>query len=203
MKGIYIFLANGFEDIEALAVCDVLRRGGAEVKLVSVNNPGEGKTVTSSHGVSVNADIAFQDLPENSSPFGESLLHTVPANTEDVMIFPGGMPGSRTLAACSPLIEIARRHYNEGGSLAAICAAPGLVLSQLDLPEGMEFTCFDGFQDALIAKGCRFTGRPAVRSGRIITGRSAGHAVSFGLEILKLVKGEKAAEEVAHALYLD
>ena len=66
MKGIYIFLANGFEDIEALAVCDVLRRGGAEVKLVSVNNPGEGKTVTSSHGVSVIADIAFQDLPENS-----------------------------------------------------------------------------------------------------------------------------------------
>ena len=169
MKGIYIFLANGFEDIEALAVCDVLRRGGAEVKLVSVNNPGEGKTVTSSHGVSVIADIAFQDLPENSSPFGESLLHTVPADTGDVMIFPGGMPGSKSLAACSRLIEIARRHYNEGGALAAICAAPGLVLSQLDLPEGMEFTCFDGFQDALIAKGCRFTGRPAVRSGRIVT----------------------------------
>ena len=203
MKGIYIFLANGFEDIEALAVCDVLRRGGAEVKLVSVNNPGEGKTVTSSHGVSVIADIAFQDLPENSSPFGESLLHTVPADTGDVMIFPGGMPGSKSLAACSRLIEIARRHYNEGGALAAICAAPGLVLSQLDLPEGMEFTCFDGFQDTLIAKGCRFSGRPAVRSGRIVTGRSAGHAVSFGLEILKLVKGEQAAADVAHALYLD
>ena len=203
MKGIYIFLANGFEDIEALAVCDVLRRGGAEVKLVSVNNPGEGKTVTSSHGVSVIADIAFQDLPENSSPFGESLLHTVPADTGDVMIFPGGMPGSKSLAACSRLIEIARRHYNEGGALAAICAAPGLVLSQLDLPEGMEFTCFDGFQDDLIAKGCRFTGRPAVRSGRIVTGRSAGHAVSFGLEILKLVKGEQAAADVAHSLYLD
>ena len=203
MKGIYIFLANGFEDIEALAVCDVLRRGGAEVKLVSVNNPGEGKTVTSSHGVSVIADIAFQDLPENSSPFGESLLHTVPADTGDVMIFPGGMPGSKSLAACSRLIEIARRHYNEGGALAAICAAPGLVLSQLDLPEGMEFTCFDGFQDTLIAKGCRFSGRPAVRSGRIVTGRSAGHAVSFGLEILKLVKGEQAAADVAHSLYLD
>ena len=201
MKGIYIFLANGFEDIEALAVCDVLRRGGAEVKLVSVNNPGEGKTVTSSHGVSVIADIAFQDLPENSSPFGESLLHTVPADTGDVMIFPGGMPGSKSLAACSRLIEIARMHYNEGGALAAICAAPGLVLSQLDLPEGMEFTCFDGFQDALIAKGGKFLDKPAVSCGRIVTGRSAGNAVAFGLAILEHIKGKEEMEKVKAAMY--
>lgn len=187
-----MFLADGFEEVEALAPYDVLVRGGVNVKTVCLN---EDNFVTSSHKTVLLAKYTFKEFLKKLEQEGTS--------REDVMIFPGGMPGSKTLAACSPLIEIARRHYNEGGSLAAICAAPGLVLSQLNLPEGMEFTCFDGFQDALIAKGCRFTGRPAVRSGRIITGRSAGHAVSFGLEILKLVKGEKAAEEVAHALYLD
>ena len=118
------------------------------------------------------------------------------------MIFPGGMPGSKTLAGCTRLIAATRRHYAEGGSLAAICAAPGLVLSQIDLPEGSKFTCFDGFQDPLIAKGCLFTGAPAEKSGRIITGRSAGHAVAFGLEILKVLKGEETVAKVSHSLYL-
>ena len=117
------------------------------------------------------------------------------------MIFPGGMPGTRNLASCEPLMEAMRRHYASGGSLAAICAAPGLVLSQLDSLKGIEFTCFDGFQDAPQAKGAVFTPKPAVRSGRIITGRSAGHAVSFGLEILGFLCPERV-EEVRKAMYL-
>jgi len=191
MKGVHIFLADGFEDVEALATNDVLRRGGVDTTLVSLTDD---PIVESSHGVWVTAE-AF--LPE---------LDTDHAGTtaEDVMIFPGGMPGSKNLAACSPLISLMREHYAAGGTVAAICAAPGLVLSQLEGAwNGAPFTCFDGFQDALIALGGAYTPAPAVRSGRIVTGRSAGHAVAFGLEILRGLKGDETVDRVRHALYLD
>ena len=186
MKGINIFLADGFEDIEALGTCDVLRRAGLHVNLVSITDE---PYVTSSHGVPICADCFLEDMEEDGT-----------SNT-DVMIFPGGMPGSKGLAACTPLIDAMKRHYASGGIVAAICAAPGLVLSKLDNLQGERFTCFDGFQDALLAKEAIFTPLPAVTSGRIITGRSAGHAVSFGLEILSAILPSKV-EEVKHALYL-
>ena len=190
MKGVYIFLADGFEDVEALATNDVLRRGGVDTTLVALTDD---PFVESSHGVTLGAD-AF--LPE---------IDTDHAGTTaaDVMIFPGGMPGSKNLAACTPLIELMRAHYAAGGTVAAICAAPGLVLSQLDGLEGVEFTCFEGFEDALLAKGAVYQPQPAVRCGRIVTGRSAGHAVSFGLEILRGIKGDETAAQVRHAMYLD
>ena len=190
MKGVYIFLADGFEDVEALATTDVLRRGGVDTTLVALTDD---PFVESSHGVTLGAD-AF--LPE---------IDTDHAGTTaaDVMIFPGGMPGSKNLATCTPLIELMRAHYAAGGTVAAICAAPGLVLSQLDGLEGVEFTCFEGFEDALLAKGAVYQPQPAVRCGRIVTGRSAGHAVSFGLEILRGIKGDETAARVRHAMYLD
>ena len=190
MKGVYIFLADGFEDVEALATNDVLRRGGVDTTLVALTDD---PFVESSHGVTLGAD-AF--LPE---------IDTDHAGTTaaDVMIFPGGMPGSKNLAACTPLIELMRAHYAAGGTVAAICAAPGLVLSQLDGLEGVEFTCFEGFEDALLAKGAVYQPQPALRSGRIVTGRSAGHAVSFGLEILRDINGDETAAQVRHAMYLD
>lgn len=188
MKGINIFLADGFEDIEALATGDVLRRGGMDVRLVSIYDE---LTVESSHGVSVIADFTLDEV--DLSPDG--------TDAADVMIFPGGMPGTRNLAACEPLMDAMRSHYAAGGTLAAICAAPGLVLSELDSLQGVEFTCFEGFEGAPIAKGGVFTPKAAVRSGRIITGRSAGHAVTFGLELLSALKPEKV-EDVKKALYL-
>ena len=191
MKGVYIFLADGFEDVEALATNDVLRRGGVDTTLVPLTDD---PIVESSHGVWVTAEAFLPEL---------DMDHTG-TTAEDVMIFPGGMPGSKTLASCSPLIELMREHYAAGGTVAAICAAPGLVLSQLEgVWEGTPFTCFEGFQDYLIAKGARFTPAPAVRSGRIVTGRSAGHAVAFGLELLRGLKGEAVAEKVRKAMYLD
>ncbi|MBO4466099.1 MAG: DJ-1/PfpI family protein [Bacteroidales bacterium] len=190
MKGINIFLADGFEDMEALAVNDVLRRGGLDVCLVSI---GEDPFVVSSHGVTVGPEAFLYDFDEDHTGTGP----------EDFMIFPGGMPGTKNLAASEALVRAMREHYAEGGSLAAICAAPGLVLSQLKDVQGLEFTCFDGFQDYLIEKGAKFVNKPAVKSGRIITGRSAGHAVAFALEILKAVNGEEAAEKVRYALMLD
>ena len=118
------------------------------------------------------------------------------------MIFPGGMPGSKSLASCKKLIQAMKAHYKAGGTLAAICAAPGLVLSQLDDVKGLEFTCFDGFEQPLVDKGAVFTPRPAVRSGRIITGRSAGHAVAFALKIVEAIVPDRL-EEVRHSLFLE
>lgn len=189
MSVVNIFLADGFEDIEALAVSDVLRRGGVETSLVSIS---DSLVVRSSHGVEVKADCLLSSLP---LPEGNC--------SGQVMVFPGGMPGAKNLASCGDLVERMRRHYAMGGILAAICASPGLVLSQLDSLEGVEFTCFEGFQDALVDKGARYEKKPAVVCGRIITGRSAGYAVPFGLAVLSAVGGEAAVEKVHYGMYLD
>lgn len=188
MKGINIFLADGFEDMEALATNDVLKRGGLDVNLVSIYDD---TPVSSSHGVIVDAAFAIDEVDLNASPDGP----------EDIMIFPGGMPGTKNLAACEPLMKAMKAHYAAGGTLAAICAAPGLVLGRLDSLEGVEFTCFEGFEELPQSKGGKFVPAPAVRSGRIITGRSAGHAVTFGLEILGYLHPERV-EDVKHSLYL-
>ena len=192
MKGVYIFLAEGFEDIEALATCDVLRRGGVRVELVSAT---EEPFVVSSHRVAVGVEHTFDYFVLNVDKAG--------TDEKDVMIFPGGMPGTRNLAGNDMLREMMQEHYDAGGTVAAICAAPGLVLGQLDGIAGKRVTCFDGFEGILQEAGAKFEPRPAITDGRVITGRSAGHAIAFGLEILKKVKGEEKAAEVRHALMLD
>lgn len=190
MKGIYIFLADGFEDVEALGTNDVLRRAGLRSELVSIT---EEPFVSSSHRITVSVDDCLPLLP--------GIDHD--GTTEnDVMIFPGGMPGSKNLAACKPLMKLMQAHYDAGGTVAAICAAPGLVLSQLKGIEGATVTCFDGFEDKLVQAGARFEPRPAITCGRIITGRSAGHALAFGLEIVRKLRPEKY-DEVKHHLFLD
>ena len=178
MKGVTIFLASGFEDMEALSTRDVLIRGGIDVNLVSITDE---YMVESSHGLSVGVD----------------------SNRHDVMIFPGGMPGSKNLASDADLMLLMREHYEAGGTVAAICAAPGLVLSQLDDVKGVKFTCFDGFEGAMIAKGAVYTPQKAVVDGRIITGRGAGCAVDFALAIVEYLRGSEVAANVRHGLMLD
>ena len=190
MKGVYIFLADGFEDVEALATCDVLRRGGVGVKLVSI---GAGVSVRSSHGVKVEADCTLRELDFTHADTGAA----------DVMIFPGGMPGTRNLAACVPLMRAMQDHLDAGGTLAAICAAPGCVLGQLRELEGVRFTCFDGCGELPLSKGAVFEPRAAVVCGPIITGRSAGHAQAFALRILERVAGAEAAAKVEYAMNLE
>ena len=109
MKGVYIFLANGFEDIEALATLDVLRRGGVDVKTVSIHKD---KFVTSSHKVTVQADLTYGEFKANVEFDG--------TDVKDVIIFPGGMPGTKNLAQSPELINFMRLHYAEGGTVAAI-----------------------------------------------------------------------------------
>lgn len=189
MKGVNIFLADGFEDVEAVATYDVLRRGGVDVRLIAISDD---PFVISSHGLTVGVETSIADLEDSART----------ASDRDVMIFPGGMPGSKKLAGCRDLIKLMKSHYAAGGTLAAICAAPGLVLSQLDDLKDVEFTCFEGFQDPLIAKGAKYNPQPAITCGRIITGRSAAHAVPFALEILKRLKDDKTAGDVHQAMFL-
>ncbi len=192
MKGIRIFLAEGFEETEALATLDVLRRG--KIDALTVSTKEEGTLVTGSHGIPVLADISFSEFlsglqEEGTGPY-------------DVMIFPGGMPGTRNLAAHGQLMDIMKRHRATGGTVAAICAAPGLVVSQLDGLEGIRFTCFDGFEEHLLAKGAEYVKAPAVADGGIITGRGAGCAIDFGLKILEHLRGPEAAAAVRKGLMI-
>ena len=189
MKGIHIFLADGFEDMEALATRDVLLRGGIPVVTVSITDE---YLVESSHGLQVTADTSWADL-EVMEPGTDS---------SDVMIFPGGMPGSRNLAQHAELMEILQDHWARGGAVAAICAAPGLVVSQLPGLSGRRFTCFDGFEEAPIAAGAVYTPEGTVTDGNLITGRGAGWAVEFGLAILSYLKGPEAAAKVRAGLML-
>ena len=191
MKGTYIFLADGFEISEALTTVNMLRRGGVNVKTVSIYDD---RIVTSSNRIPVIADMAFGEFRASTS-FG-------PCLKTDVMIFPGGMPGSSNLAAFGKLMDIMQQHYAEGGTLAAICAAPSVVLGLLPGLEGKKMTCYDGFEDALTTKGVEYVKEGVVIDGNIITGRGPGWAVEFGLAILSHVKGQEIADKVKAGLML-
>ena len=191
MKGVYIFLANGFEETEAIAPLDILRRGGVDVKTVSIHRD---KYVTGAHKVTVAADLTYGEFKANVELDG--------TEADDVMTFPGGMPGTKNLAENAEIINFMRLHYAEGGSLAAICAAPGLVISQLPSLKGIHFTCYDGFEDGPEARGGIYEKVPAVADGNIITGRGPGCAVDFGLAILAHLKGEETADEVRKSMML-
>lgn len=191
MKGTYVFLADGFEVSEALTTVNMLRRGGINVKTVSIYDD---RIVTSSNRIPVIADMSFGEF-KSSTSFGGSLA-------SDVMIFPGGMPGSANLAGFGKLIDIMKKHYEDGGTVAAICAAPSLVLSLLPDLDGKKMTCYDGFEQALVDKGAEYLKDGVVIDGNIITGRGPGWAVEFGLAILSHVKGQAKADEVKAGLML-
>ena len=191
MKGVYIFLADGFEVSEALTTVNMLRRGGVNVKTVSIYDD---RIVTSSNRIPVVADMAFGEFRASTS-FG-------PCLPSDVMIFPGGMPGSSNLAAFGKLMDIMQQHYTEGGTLAAICAAPSVGLGLLPDLQGKKMTCYDGFEEALIAKGAEYVKEGVVVDGQIITGRGPGWAVDFGLAILAKLNGQDVADKVKAGLML-
>lgn len=191
MKGIYMFFANGFEETEALATADILKRGGVPVKMVSVHDD---KYVTSAHNVTVITDMTYGEF-KATTDFEAS-------GKNDVMIFPGGMPGSTNLAAKKDLMDLMRRHYDEGGTVAAICAAPSVVLSLLPDISGKKMTCYDGFGDVLVGKGAEYLREGTVTDGRIITGRGPGFAFDFGFAILEYLRGKDAADEVRKGMLL-
>ncbi|MBR5835800.1 MAG: DJ-1/PfpI family protein [Bacteroidales bacterium] len=191
MKGVYIFLADGFEVSEALTTVNMLRRGGVNVKTVSIYDD---RIVTSSNRIPVVADMAFGEFRASTS-FG-------PCLPSDVMIFPGGMPGSSNLAAFGKLMDIMQQHYTEGGTVAAICAAPSVVLTLLPDLNGKKMTCYDGFEEALTAAGAEYIKEGVIVDGQVITGRGPGWAQDFGLAILAKLKGQEVADKVKAGLMI-
>ncbi|MDD6102223.1 MAG: DJ-1/PfpI family protein [Clostridiales bacterium] len=179
MSKAYIFFAQGFEEIEGLIVVDVLRRGGAEINMVSVS---EDLYVTSSHGVTVKCDSLFSD---NNYEDG------------DMLVLPGGMPGTKNLAAHAELMELVRKYSSDGKRLAAICAAPS-ILGELGLLKGKRATCFPGFEDKLFE--AKVTAEKVVTDGNITTGKGMGAGLLFGLELLAILEGTETADKIAKAV---
>lgn len=179
MKRSYIFLATGFEEIEALATADVLRRAGMEVTLVSIY---EERMVTGANGITVAADIVFA-----ASDYSDA----------DWLICPGGMPGSENLVKYEPLATLLKKHFADGGRIAAICAAPAVVLSQLGLLGGKTATCYPGFEHMLTDAGAKATGNRVEHDGNIITGNGPSSAIPFALAIASATVGAETAKNVS------
>ncbi len=180
MNTSYLFLATGFEDMEAIATIDILRRAGVDVKTVSIYNTRE---VTSAHGVTITADTTF-----NETDFTDACW----------LILPGGLPGASNLAMFTPLTDLLVKHNKEGRFIAAICASPAVVLDPLGILDGREATCYPGFEFKNAKKG--YT--PVVKDQNIITANGPATAVQFALAIVASAKGENTAREVAEGMLL-
>lgn len=182
MKRSYLFLATGFEEIEALATVDVLRRAGMQVTIVSIYKE---RQVTGANGITAVADevLAGVDLAE-----------------ADWLIFPGGMPGAENLYRDSTLMDALRRHAARCGRIAAICAAPAVVLAQAGVLEGHDATCYPGFEPLMKQHGAKPVGGRVVIDGNIITGNGPSSALPFAYAIAAATVGKEAAQQVSDGM---
>lgn len=169
---IYAFLATGFEDIEALAPIDIMRRAGLQVTTVSIYDE---LIVTSAHGVGVVADALIKDVDFSQA---------------DLLFLPGGLPGATNLDACETLRQGIMQHYESGKPLAAICAAP-LVYGHLGILRGVKATCYPGFETEL--EGAIYTASLVEEDGQFITGKGPGAAFEFGYTLATRMGAGEAA----------
>ncbi len=176
----YIFLAPGFEEIEALTVIDVLRRADISVKAVSITDD---LTVVGAHAITVLADCVLKDVDFEAAHY---------------LILPGGMPGATNLSNCKPLTAHLQAHYEAQKPLAAICAAP-LVLGRLGLLHGIEAICYPGFEREL--QGARLSDQNVVQSQHIITAKGPAYALDFALKLVADIKGDSVAEMIKKAMF--
>ena len=176
---IYMLLANGFEEVEALAPLDLLRRAGLEVKTVSIEDT---RSVCAAHGVTVMADL----MPDEA------------VDAVSLLILPGGMPGSNRLDASPVTDQMLARVKKDGGHIAAICAAP-LVLGKRGLLRGKRAVCYPGFEKFL--DGAQIVTDHVVTDGEVTTAIGMGAAVAFGAELVSLLKERATANEILKAIH--
>lgn len=179
MNDICIFFGEGYEEIEALTVVDILRRAAIPVKMVSIT---EEREVTSSHQVTVKMDC---------------LLSEVDFDKVEMIVLPGGMPGTKNLEACEELMEQTDVFAAQGKLVAAICAAPS-ILGHRGILKGKKACSYPTFESHL--EGAQVLQQPAVTDGNIITGRGMGAAIPFGLAILEKLQGKEAAVKMAETI---
>lgn len=175
---VYVFLADGFEEVEAITSIDLLRRAELEVRTVGVSS----QTVRGAHGIPV-----VCDLPESG---------TGPENLE-MLVLPGGMPGTLNLEKSQVVQAFIRYAVQQGLPIGAICAAPS-ILGHLGLLDGKTITCYPGYESQMPL--ANYTGGVCEQAGNIITGRGAGTATEFALLLVERLRGKERAELVRAAL---
>ncbi len=179
MKKAAIFFGTGYEEIEALTVVDLLRRAGIETVCVAVDNAG---SVTGSHEISVAMDAGIDDIEFENF---------------DILVCPGGMPGTKKLEACKKLTDNIRKFYDGGKLIAAICAAPS-IFGHMGLLEGKRACIYPGMEAEL--KGAEVCYDKVVKADNVITSRGMGTAIAFGLEIIAALLNRETADDLGEKI---
>ncbi|MCD8317389.1 MAG: DJ-1/PfpI family protein [Paraprevotella sp.] len=179
MEPVYLFFAEGSEEVEALAVVDILRRAGVDTRIVSVT--GE-KMVSGAHGIRVEADLLAEEV---------DYAHAA------MLVLPGGLSGAYNLAAHQGLAEGVRTQYEAGKPLAAICAAP-LVYGRMGLLKGLKATCYPGFESNL--EGATYTGALVEKDGLFTTGKGPAAVFEFGYALAAQLVGKDKSEAVRQGM---
>lgn len=169
-----ILLADGFEEVEAITPADFLRRAGLDVRLVGLT----GRQVRGGHDIVVSADTTLAELTQDL----------------DALIIPGGGKGAENIAASPPALDLIRKTHGSGKLVAAICAAPAVVLHKAGILAGRRVTCFPGLESRLT--GCTFSEERVVVDGPVLTSRAAGTSAEFSLAVIELLVGKVKAEEI-------
>lgn len=181
MAQVAVMLADGFEEIEALAVVDILRRGGVDAWMVSIMGRMD---VDGSHEIRVIADMVYEAMDFSNV---------------DMLVLPGGLKGKENLENYKPLQELIRKFVQENKYVSAICAAP-TILGHMGLLQGKSACCYGGMENEL--EGAKVSYDKVVKDGKIITSRGMGTAVEFGLALLAEFKGQDTADELAKKIML-
>lgn len=180
MSRAVMYFADGYEEVEALTVVDILRRGNVEVILAGVND----KTVVSAHQISINMDTTIENIDH-------SLV--------DMIILPGGAKGVENMLLSEHVLENIKKFHEEKKGIAAICAAPS-ILGRLGILKDRKATCYPGFEKYL--EGCKVVPERVVISDHIITAQAVGSAMEFGLAILETLQGNEIKDVIKKAMYV-
>ena len=176
---VYILLAEGFEEVEALTPVDLLRRAGIETKLVGVT----GETVCGARGISVVTDLGMDEIDLSSA---------------DMLVLPGGMPGTTNLYADNRVTDAVRTMADADKYIAAICAAPSIILGGMGLLEGRKATCYPSMEDGM--KGAEAVKTTCVTDGKFITSCGVGGALDFACALITALAGREKADEIASSV---
>ena len=178
---VYMLLGTGFEEMEAVAPLDLLRRAGVEVMTVGVT----GKTVFGSHNIGIEADILIDEMDLTNM---------------DMIILPGGLGGVASARASKPALDALQFAWENGKFVAAICAGP-TVLADLHITDEKNVVCYPGCEGGM-GSAKVVSNAPCVRDGNVITGTSAGCAIPFGLALIEALKGKDAADAIANQIVI-
>ena len=178
---VYMLLGTGFEETEAIAPLDLLRRAGVEIQTVGIN----GKIVYGSHGIGVEADMEISQMDLTNL---------------DMIILPGGLGGVASARASQPALDALKFAWENGKFVAAICAGP-TVLADLGITDGKNATCYPGCESGM-GSANMIPDAACVRDGKLITGTSAGCAIPFGLALVEALKGKEMADTIARQIVI-